>query len=95
MPRTLSRRLFEIGFKGYYGEGSEWHAERVRAVTRADALRIFAARHRLKGATSRNADEWRWWDGDWFMAFRYVKKADTRRCPSCRGSGQVPIGECS
>ncbi len=83
--------LMELGYKGYYHEHSEWYTEHIKTTSRREALRKFARRHRVGRVNLRNAEQWKWWEGDWFTAFRYVKKSDVRPCHHCQGTGKISI----
>ena len=83
--------LMELGYKGYYHEHSEWYTEYLKASSQREALRKFARRHRVGQVNLRNAEQWEWWENDWFMAFRYVKPAESKPCSSCQGTGRQLI----
>lgn len=36
-------------------------------------------------------NDWRWEEGDWLMAFRYIKEVKMRRCPQCKGTGRIAL----
>jgi len=74
---------FEIGYKGFLGQESEWFTERVRAINHSDALELFAKHHRIKGEAPK-WETWRWEDNDWLMGMRYCKEVKKVRCPACR-----------
>jgi hypothetical protein len=84
-------KMFEVGYKSYYREFSEWCTDLIKARTEQAALRKFAKLHRIEKPDPKKAQDWKWWDGDWFMAFRYVKPVKLQTCPCCRGQGEVTV----
>jgi len=70
------KKSFEIGFKLYYGESSEWGTETLRATTREDALQEFARHKKIGGSKLIPFQDWSWNEGVWDASFRYVKRVD-------------------
>src|SRR5574341_1877797 len=83
-------KAFEIAYKCYYHEFSDWSKDQVNAKDRKNALRIFASRHRIKTGREEQPENWRWWDGDWYMAFRSIRELERapKLCPHCQGTGE-------
>jgi hypothetical protein len=90
-PSRPKLRTFEVGYKGYYHEYSEWYTSFIRARDEQQALRKFAKEHRIKLVEGEDLENWRWEDGDWFMALRYIREARVKPCPHCHGIGVVPV----
>ncbi len=84
-------KVFEIAYKGNYHELSDWEIDYIRAKNQTDALRIFVNRHRIKSQYKRRTQDWYWWDGEWYMSFRYIREVDQKPkiCPHCHGTGKV------
>jgi len=82
-------KTFEVGFKEYYYELSDWTSENIKARDEQDALRRFAKRHGLERTT--DPTTWTWCEGDWHFTFRYIKPVTIKDCPHCKGSGQVSV----
>jgi hypothetical protein len=85
----LKLKTFEVVFKEYYHELSDWTSENIRATNERDALRSFAKRHGLRPMA--DPTTWEWYEGDWQFAFRQICLATMQDCLSCGGSGKVPI----
>ncbi|MGH9670754.1 MAG: hypothetical protein ACRD3A_11670 [Terriglobales bacterium] len=85
-------KTFEIAVKSYYHELSEWCYVLVKADNREEALLSFAKRHKLRATEIRHPESWRWYEGDFFMAFRYIKETRGKRrgCILCHGTGMTP-----
>lgn len=75
------KKTFEIGFKLYYGETSEWGIETLRAATKEEALREFARRKRIEESKLTPFRNWRWGEGVWSASLRYVKEVKHVACP--------------
>lgn len=90
-PSRLKLQVFEVGYKCYYHELSDWARDHIRAKDKKNALRIFASRHYIKARRGEQAENWRWWDGDWYMSFRYIHEVEQtpKPCPRCHGMGTV------
>jgi len=73
---------FEIGYKGFLGEQSEWFTEHIQAGNLNQALGLFAKRHGLK-AEVEAWETWTWDDNDWLMEIRYCKEVKRARCRTC------------
>jgi hypothetical protein len=84
-------KTFEVGYKSYYHETSDWCSDLITAKTEKEALRKFAKLHRIKKPDLSKPHEWKWWDGDWYMSFAYVKPVTKQRCPLCGGNGEVAL----
>jgi len=82
-------KTYEIGYKGFCYEFSESYTCIVIAKTERQALRQFARQRHVKLPTASDVDNWKWEDGDWLMAFRYIKEVSVKKCPHCQGSGIV------
>ena len=93
MPSELRRKtkIFEIAYKCFRHELSDWSHEYVRAADRKNALRIFASRHHIKTHKGDQPTYWYWWDGDWYMSFRLIREIERlpQKCPHCRGTGMI------
>ena len=90
-PSKLVAKTYEVGYKGYYHEYSEWHTCYIQAGSEQQALRKFANQHRINSVKGDDPENWRWEDGDWYMAFRYIKEVSVKPCPHCRGIGVVSV----
>jgi hypothetical protein len=84
-------RIYEVGYKGYLREESEWYAFYLRARDEQQALRKFARQRRIKSADKNDPESWRWEEGDWLMTFRYIKEVSLKPCPRCQGTGIVAV----
>jgi hypothetical protein len=84
-------KTYEVGYKGYYHEHSEWYTCYIQAGNEQQALRKFAGQHKINPVNGDDPENWRWEDGDWFMVFRYIKEVGIKPCPHCRGTGVVAI----
>ena len=91
----LKLKVFEIAYKCYYHELSDWAHDLIRAKDKTNALRIFASRHHIKTRQGEQPENWRWWDGDWYMSFRYIHEIEQTPgpCPHCHGTGIIPTSE--
>ena len=87
-----SVRTYEIGYKGYYYEMSEWYSCVIEAINKQDALKQFAQQRDLE-LPSREIESWRWEEGPWLMTFRYIKEVELRECPHCHGTGILQTAE--
>ncbi len=87
----LKLKVFEVAYKRYYHELSDWSCDYIRAKDKKNALRIFASRHRIKPRQGEQSENWRWWDGESYMAFRYIHEIDRvpKPCPHCQGAGMI------
>lgn len=84
-------QTFKIGYKGYYHEYSEWYSFYVEAFNERAALEKFAERFGIRQPV--NVNSWRWEDGDWLMAFKYIKQVELRTCPHCNGTGSIAVAK--
>jgi hypothetical protein len=84
-------KRFEIGFKGFYREQSEWYTDHVRARERQGALKTFARKHGIKIRNYGRPAHWQWWDNEWLMQFRYIKPVVKVRCSACQGTGLISV----
>ncbi len=84
-------KIFEIAYKRYHRELSDWSVDYLRAKDQQNALRIFTNRHRIKIHRSPHTQDLYWWDGEWYMSLRYIRETDQqpRPCQHCRGTGIV------
>ena len=84
-------KVFEIAYKSYYHELSDWSHDHIKAVDKKNALRIFASRHHIKTRQREHPENWRWWNGEWYMAFRYIHEIQQKPkpCPHCQGTGII------
>lgn len=93
MPSILKtkKKVFQIAYKSFYHELSDWQSEYIKAATRKDALRIFASRHKIGGNKNKPPQQWHWWDGDWYMHLRFIRqvKQEPKPCPHCHGTGYL------
>jgi len=69
-------KMFEIAYKRYYHDLSDWSVDYLKARNQRDALRIFANRHRIKSRRIKGSQDWYWWDGEWYMSLRYIRETD-------------------
>jgi hypothetical protein len=83
-------RNYEIGYKGYYHEMSEWYSCVIEAKNEQEALRRFAQERQLE-LPSREIENWHWEENDWLMAFRYIKEVEIQTCPTCHGTGTLRL----
>ncbi|MBI4547166.1 MAG: hypothetical protein HY707_04245 [Ignavibacteriae bacterium] len=86
-------KTFEIGYKMYYHETSEWGVELVNARTIQNALKTFLRKGSIKDKNLSQAPNWKWWEGDWYYAFRYSKEVKVVSCPHCSGTGVISVYE--
>jgi hypothetical protein len=84
-------KTFEIGFKGFYREQSDWFTDHIRARTKPAALKTFARKHGIKTTKSARPANWQWWDNEWLMEFHYVKPVTVVKCSVCQGTGLVSV----
>lgn len=91
MARALHLQVFQIAFKSYYHELSDWNSEYITALTELDALKKFASRHNIPSSQNQPPNDWRWWDGEWYMSFRFIRQVQQkpRACPHCQGTGII------
>ncbi len=93
MPSTLKtqKKVFQIAYKSFYHELSDWQSEYIGAATRKDALWIFASHHNIGVSKTQSPKNWRWWDGEWYMSFRFIRQVKQRPkpCPHCHGTGYL------
>jgi hypothetical protein len=88
-------RVFQIAYKSFYHEFSDWNSEYINAATKKAALRVFAFRHNVGFRENKSPQNWRWWDGEWYMSFRFIREVAQKPkvCPRCHGTGSVVDGE--
>jgi len=88
-------KVFQIAYKTFYHEMSDWSSEYIKTTNRKDALRIFASRHNIKPSRNKSPQNWRWWNGEWYMSFRFIReiKQKPQVCPCCKGTGAILVGE--
>ena len=82
-------KTFEVAFKAYYHETSDWCTDYIRAHNKGAALKTFARRHQI-GKLGQPSN-WRWWEGDRYMAFKFIKPVLRVPCVECRGTGVVSV----
>jgi hypothetical protein len=87
--QSTKQKVFEIGFKGYFGESSEWYSEHIKARNEGAALQKFAHTHKIKKNKSETTEIKEWWDNDWLMKFQYIKPVSIIKCPHCFGEGVI------
>jgi len=87
----MRMKTFEIQYKCYYGETSDYGCEYVRARDKNAALRKFARSRGMYKVDLENVDNWRWESGVWFEKFKYIQEVDVIPCPHCGGTGEVAI----
>jgi regulation of enolase protein 1 (concanavalin A-like superfamily) len=96
MPNTSKRKLkiFKVAYKCYYHELSDWAHDHIRAKDKENALRVFASRHRINIQQEEKPENWRWWDGDWYMCFCRIDEMEQmpKLCPHCQGTGKILAG---
>ena len=88
-------RVFQVAYKSFYHELSDWNSEYINATTKKDALRVFASRHNIGVSENKSPKNWRWWDDEWYMSFRFIREVDQKPkvCPCCHGTGIIVVGE--
>jgi len=86
-----STMVYEIGYKAYYRELKDWSCDYIKARDRKTALRRFSRVHRIPKALRTSPRHWQWWEGDWYMAFAYIRAVTARRCWNCSGTGEVSV----
>lgn len=79
--------LFEVGFKGFYRETSEYFTEHIRANNPEEALGKFCRMNKIDITAPQQTENMQWWDGEWLMSYRYIRDVITSPCPYCDGSG--------
>lgn len=84
-------KTYEVGYKGYFHEQSEWYVHHLQARDEQQALRKFARERRIRSASKDDPESWRWEEGDWLMVFRYIKEVHTKPCPHCHGTGITTV----
>ncbi|MBI3585724.1 MAG: hypothetical protein HY088_01175 [Ignavibacteriales bacterium] len=82
-------KTYEISYKLYYGETSDVATEHIQAKNRLEALRTFAQHRELRRRKFTNLANWKWEEGVWQAAFKYVKEVQVRPCPHCNGTGEM------
>jgi len=85
-------QTYEIGYKGYHHEMSEWYSQVIKAKDEREALKRFARQRHVK-PPDQDIENWHWEENDWLMAFRYIKKVELQTCPHCRGAGTLRIAK--
>ncbi len=91
MRQSARVKTFEVGYKGYYHEHSEWYTDYIEAEDEGHALAKFAKEHRFKLVAHGETGNCRWEEGEWFMAFQYIKEVKIQPCDRCRGTGVVAV----
>ena len=91
MSRAVTAKTFEIGYKGYYREHSEWYTDHIKAANEKRALKEFAKEHRFKLVNYIEPENCRWEEGEWFMSLRYIKEVKIQPCSHCGGKGVVSV----
>jgi hypothetical protein len=72
---------------GGYIEHKEYYTETIKARTEKSALNKFGKPYQLKAVDLLNSQTW--WDGDWLVEFRSIKKVKEYVCPSCNGHRKI------
>lgn len=80
---------FAIGYKGHYYESQDRFVELIKAKNEHDALRIFCRKRKIDFSKLENLDEMSWEEGNWFMRFSFVHRAEPRTCWHCNGTGTI------
>lgn len=86
-------KTFQIGYKLYYGETSDWGTETIKAKNKQEALLSFTKKRSVERGSSSRCTDWRWNEGSWLAAFRYIKEVKLIACPHCCGIGVIPVNE--
>ncbi|MGO9586597.1 MAG: hypothetical protein ACLP2Y_10425 [Limisphaerales bacterium] len=89
--QKTKQKVFEIGFKGYLRESSEWYSEHIKARNEGAALQKFACTHKIKTPKGETPEIKEWWDNDWLMKFQYIKLVNVIECPHCFGKGVIAV----
>ena len=85
-------KTFRISYKVYLGETSDYCHEDLLAVTKEEALQRFFKRNKIEDGTPDNPDTWRWWDGDWWAAFKNIQEVQVEKCVTCGGDVVKVVG---
>lgn len=86
-------KTFEIGYKLYYGEISDWGTEIIKAQTKHEAFKNFIKNKSVEGGSLPRYTDWRWNEGVWLAVFRYIKEVKLVTCPHCLGEGVISVNE--
>lgn len=86
-------KTFQIGYKLYYVETSEWGTETIKAKNKQEALMSFAKMKSVEGGSFPRYSDWRWNEGTWLAVFRYIKEVKLVTCPHCLGKGEISVNE--
>jgi hypothetical protein len=78
-----SQMIFRIYYKAFYGPNSEECYDDLRASDKQDALAKFYRRKKIKDGRFENPDGWRWWENDYFMAYKTISQIKLNKCPAC------------
>ena len=84
-------KTYEVGYKAYYHEHTDWCADYIRATDKTAALKRFAKKHKITEAANTKPLYWHWWEEDWFMALAYIKPITEKECPHCDGTGLLHV----
>ncbi len=87
----MKLKTYEIQFKCYYGETSDYGCTFIQARDQNAALRKFARQKRLGKVDPGDADNWTWECGVWFERFKFIKEVEIVPCPYCEGKGEVAV----
>ena len=65
---------YEIECKYYYYETSEYDDDIIKAPTKTLALAKFAKQRKLGKVNCRSYEKWQWWEGDWLVRIKHIKR---------------------
>ncbi len=69
------RKTFEIEYKIGYGPIEDYNIEKVKAINRKEALRIFANRKKIPKEELRYFEKWMWQEGVWLAFFKKIRES--------------------
>lgn len=73
------KKTFEIEYKIGYGPIEDYNIEKVKAINRKEALRIFANRKKIPNEELRNFQNWMWQEGVWLAFFKKIRESARTR----------------
>ena len=85
------KKTFEINYKYRYGQTEDWGSECVKTENKKEALRIFAARKKIKTKKFKSFEDWIWEEGVWSAYFKSIKQVNEKTYPHCGGTEIVHI----
>lgn len=98
---NVRAKTYEIGYKGFYCEHTEWFTAYMKAIDEKEARRKFVTEHFITrqdiedgdfDAFKRGeSDKLIWWEAEWLMDFRYLKEVNMKPCPLCGGTGKIAV----